>query len=191
MKKHGLLICIAFLFGIWLANMLSSEFLMNYGIFNSYYLNQYAYSTISYEDLSGSILWERGKMVFVLLLLRRSLNRELFWVLVESMLSALFGFLLTAAAICLGVAGIVVILAGLFPQWLFYLAAFWVYLEMAEDNRYLPWNTQQGFFTKFGFSEMIHMILIIVLFSVGVLSEIYLNPNILKLVLKIFCKLSF
>lgn len=185
MKKHGFLICIAFLSGIWLAHMSGSEFLMNYGILNSYYLNQYAYSTISYEDLSGTILWERGKMVFILLLLRKGLNQEVFWIIVEGIISILFGFLLAAAALCLGAAGIAVILAGLFPQWLFYLAAFWVYLEMAEENRYLPWKTQHGFLARFGFSEMIHIFFMVVLFSLGVLSEIYLNPILLKLILKI------
>ena len=56
MKRDRYLVLGAFLFGVVLANLADKELLTTYGILNTYFLEQYAYSSIRPERLFWQVL---------------------------------------------------------------------------------------------------------------------------------------
>ena len=67
-KKAELVYFAAFLIGILLANLLGAEQLKQYGVFNEYFLKQFLYASVNYNDFLFYVAENRG-MIFLLLLL--------------------------------------------------------------------------------------------------------------------------
>lgn len=185
MKKNGWLVLVAFLAGILLANLSGKELLTTCGILNTYFLDQYAYSVIQYDSLFCSVFMERLKTVIILIMLGKILNGRGFAVVVESLAAAAFGFLMVVAIANLGVRGLVITLCALLPQWIFYLMAITLYASHQMNENYA------GVYGGSVQTKQISMhagicVMLVVLLLLGIVTESYLNPVLLKKLLKIF-----
>ena len=182
-KEHGIVL-LAFLGGIVLANLMQRELLMTYGILNEYFLSQYSYQTIDGKRLLCHILVERGKVAFTIFLLGKVMNGKLFAVMIKSLVAAGFGFLIVVAIVNLGVKGIVISVAALFPQWIFYLAALIFYGGIRSESEQGMWGRKEVLVNAPG--QIIRWILIIMSLVAGVITESYVNPILLSCILKFF-----
>lgn len=182
-KEHGIVL-LAFLGGIVLANLVSREMLMTYGILNEYFLSQYSYQTVDGKRLLCHILVERGKVAFTIFLLGKVMNGKVFAVLIKSLVAAGIGFLIVVAIVNLGVKGIVISLMGLFPQWIFYLAALILYGSIRSETEYSSLGRREMYVNAPG--QIVRWILIVLCMGLGVMTESYINPILLAYILKFF-----
>ena len=123
MKREWWIILLAFLGGIALTNFLGSELLTTYGILNEYFLQQYSYQTVDGSRLFCHVAVVRVQAALFLYVLGRAIDGRVFELLVKGLAAATFGFICVVAIVNLGARGMLVVLCGLFPQWIFYLAA--------------------------------------------------------------------
>lgn len=190
MKKSGWLVLAAFLAGILLANLTEKELLTTYGILNSYFLNQYSYRVVDCDGLFCHVLFERLKTALILFLLGRMLNGKAFFVFVECFAAAGFGFLMVVAIANLGVRGIAVTLAGMFPQWIFYVAAFLVFLGGRQEAYYGGAGRYSGVRENIWGRALSAragvFVLLTMLLAAGIVTESYINPVLFGKMLKIF-----
>lgn len=177
MKKTGWLIFLAFFCGIFLANLLGT------GDF-AYDLNYLFLYEINRERFFASVLSRRIKDVLGLVVLGRiGKGKRLFWI-AESILAAVFGFLSVAALVNLGVRGILMLLAGMLPHWIFYQAGIALYARYrtaVEDHRLYGSMNGKERITMAGI-----LLVLSGIFLLGVLSESYIQPILMGLILKIF-----
>lgn len=183
MKREGWVILLAFLGGIVFANMLEKELLVTYGILNDFFLSQYSYQRIDGNRLFYHVGIERCKAAFIIFLLGRVLNGRAFSVFIKSAVAASFGFLVVVAIVNLGMRGIAVCVLGLFPQWIFYLAALFYYANCRREDEQEWGKKLRGedistYAVRWGVLAL-GMLL-------GIVTESYLNPVLLSYALKIF-----
>ena len=172
-------IAAAFLGGILLANLMDRQLLVTYGILNDYFLSRYTSQSIDSGQLFCYVWMERCKAAVFVVLLGHAVHRRVLPAVLWGFVAASFGFLTVVAIYNLGMAGIVICLCGLFPQWLFYLAAMAVYLDGRREN--LAGGIRQELPASLfcGFLE-------ILLLMLGIFAESYLNPILITYLLKIF-----
>lgn len=183
MRKNGWLIAAAFLGGILLANLSEKELLTTYGILNTYFLNQYSQHTINLDRLFCHVFFERMKAAFLLIVCGRLVGGAVFFVVVECLCSAAFGYLMVVAIVNLGVRGIAVILCGMFPQWLFYAASLFFYAMGRREERY-PVLQEGGLFQKVTVRAGALLVPALLLL-LGIVTEGYLNPVFFGKMLKL------
>lgn len=184
MRKNGWLILSAFLGGILLANLSKKELLTTYGILNTYFLKQYSYQTVDCNSLFAHVLFERLKAAVMIFLLGKILNGKIFLILMECFVAATFGFLMVVAIVNLGVLGIAVTFAGMFPQWIFYIIALFLYLYSQQVVQY-PVEQQGKMRLRALSAQAGTFLLLAFLFMIGVLAESYVNPGFFGKVIKI------
>lgn len=172
MEKEQWIVLLAFLTGCVLVGCTGRDMLVTYGILNDYFLSQYSYRAIDGNRLFCFILMERGRMAVTVFLFGRVLKGNMFSLFVKSIAAAEVGVLLTAAVVNLGVRGLPICLAAMFPQWLFYFAALVYYANTKKKE------AAGNYFMR--------GIILLVGIAVGVLTECYINPFFLTYVLKIF-----
>ena len=179
MGREKWVVLAAFLGGILLANLLDRQILVTYGILNDYFLSRYTYQSIDRNRLFCYVFMERCKAAFLIFLLGRAVPRRAFPGLLQGIVAAGFGFLITVAIFNLGVTGIVICLAGLLPQWLFYMAAMAIYID--DRRQILPGGSKRELP-----AHLLHTLLTVFLLMLGILTEGYINPVLLGYILKIF-----
>lgn len=184
MKKEGWMILLAFLGGILLANLSGKELLANYGILNSYYLNQYTCRNIDCDRLFCIVLLERIKGALCIVVLGKLIGGKYLFYVVESILGMILGFLLVVAFANLGIGGLLVVFGGMFPQWIFYQTDIFLYakcrLGMEKSVRY--GNAAK----KERFAYLGIFVIFVVILLLGVFAESYINPLLFDKILKIF-----
>lgn len=172
MEKEQWIVLLAFLTGCVLVGCTGRDMLVTYGILNDYFLSQYSYRAIDGNRLFCFILMERGRMAVTVFLFGRVLKGNMFSLFVKSIAAAEVGILLTAAVVNLGVRGLPICLAAMFPQWLFYFGTLVYYTDVKKREA-------AGAYFMRG-------IILLIGLAAGVLTECYINPFILTYVLKIF-----
>lgn len=178
MKKQNWVILLAFLGGVLFANMLGKDLLTNYGILNSYYLDRYTCHEIDCDRLFCYVLMERMKMVAIVVILGRFVGKKHLFCAAESLLAIAFGILITGATMNLGIGGVFIALAALFPQWFFYQITFIGYVQTSL------WHIKGV--GKEGIAYVVTLFVLGLLFLIGIIAESYLNPWILSKILKFF-----
>lgn len=168
----------AFLFGVVIANVWGKELLTTYGILNTYFLKQYAYANINYDRLLYRLLWVRGKEVAAVLILGKIFRAKIVLLFLECLLAATFGILLVVAVANLGISGILMMLGGVFPQWMFYTAFIIIFFSARIKKEDYSGKNIPGVIAGGIFAWM--------LFLVGILLETYVNPVLWQKVLKKF-----
>lgn len=178
MKGNRYLAAAAFFLGIVIANLWGEDLLANYGIVNTYCLKQYACADIEYHRLLYQIIWVRMWEIAAVLILGRIVSPKVLLFFLESILGISFGILMVSAITNLGVRGIVIVLGGVFPQWLFYLTSggMFFYARMRRE-RYGRNDTP---------AEVAGYAAALLLFLIGILSEVYGNPVLWRQLLKNF-----
>lgn len=182
MRRSRWLIFLAFLGGIVLANLAGKEVLSGYGILNEYYLNRYSWHALDCDRLFCSVFLERLKAVVLLVLLERLIRGRAYVLLVFSVLAMGIGYLMTVAIVNLGMKGILVILGGIFPQWIFYLLAIVMYGRIRIEQECAAYRVSR---VKELSAQAVIRVLTLALVFLGILIESYLNPILFDKIVKI------
>lgn len=162
-----------FLFGIIYINFIARQYIAEPGIFSPVFLEQFVGMNIAVETYLQMLL--RLRVLPFLVLFGASMTRArkaasiLF--LVWTGFSA--GVLLSQAYIDMGLRGGLLCLAGIMPQFLFYIPAYLVLLEYCRGYPANHWNRQKTCFTG-------------LMLIAGIASELYVNPILMKWLIFIF-----
>lgn len=179
----------AFVAGIFLANLMGREAVSNAGILNDYFVEKFQYTEINGQKLFFYILGERIPLLILLLFLTLTTLGMIGGILMLGWQGFSVGFMLSAAIAKYGVKGILLVLGGLFPQYLFYFAVyilycyFAAYLRQRLNRSKMGSNSERGYI--FG-AWLIAVVGILLIFIMGIFLESYINPIILKNILKFF-----
>ncbi len=168
-----------FLIGILLANLLGKQCLEGSGIFNTYFLQQFEYARIDETELFLYILRVRLPVFGVLGLVGITQYWRGAHVLLISWSGMAVGFLLVSALSNLGPKGIFFVIVSMLPQYIFYIAAYFLLLEVQTAFH------ECGKMQKRGAWLLAGGLAVLMILS-GILTETYVNPRLMKSVLKIF-----
>ncbi|MDE7062259.1 MAG: stage II sporulation protein M, partial [Lachnospiraceae bacterium] len=158
-----------FVLGIILANLFKESQMNQYGVINSYFIQQLKYIEIRGGDFLVYIISKRiPLLVFLCVLGMTALCRTVHGCFLAWAGFSL-GFLCVAAIRNMGAGAVGLIMLSLFPHYLFYGAGYGILLHMQrqyqEDLRKRPrleWCAVWG--------------VVAMLFLLGMLSEAYINP---------------
>lgn len=157
------------LYMILLGNAENSNMLMS-----SYFFSKYQYMEFAPMQLFGYILKSRLSLLIFLWLMGLTVVGSMTVLLFGLWAGFSFGLILTMAVIKLGIAGILLCVISMFPQYLIYFPAFlYGLLRIYEMSQQKKWNS--AYLVSFGLTA--------VLIVAGVLLESYVNPALLKLLL--------
>ena len=112
-----------FLLGICSANLWMKQYVLDIGILNQYFLEQYNRADIVYEAYLWYLVKSRGTPFVLLLAAAGTRYRKMAVMLTVVWLGFCFGMVICMAIIKLGSKGIVLIVTALAPQGIFYAMA--------------------------------------------------------------------
>lgn len=179
-------------FGTFMMNLGSNMFLGDEGIFNIASLNRMKYLEVDSKNFFPYVLKQRIKpILFLGLISTTSLGvaAAYFCIAWQGILT---GMLVTAAVIRYGIKGMLLILAGLFPQQLLLIPAGIMMLCWCYENccfRYYPsrcmWLAYGNKSRQYLHQGML-LIWIICVVVIGCILECYVNPILMTDIVKIF-----
>ncbi|MDO4311689.1 MAG: stage II sporulation protein M [Eubacteriales bacterium] len=174
-RNHGRVMVLfymaGFLGGILYTNLVSKDYVAALGIFNDYFLNQYIQTDIA----DGSYLWYLIKVrltpLLCIMFLGATRVRKLTVVVFLIWTGFLCGMIFTSATLKMGVKGIVLCLAALLPQMIFYVIGYAILLIGVYYYPKIGWNFQKT-------------IAVLLAICIGIALECYMNPVLVKMFLK-------
>lgn len=185
-RKAECIYLLSFLAGIVLANALGVEQLRQYGVLNEYFIKQLLYASINYDDLLFYVAENRGTVFFLLFLLgitRLGIPAHFVYLAWNGFS---FGVAMVSVIINFGIRGILVLCALLFPQYLFYIP---LYLILFGLTCYLGKKemTRQSSSGRFSRTVLLFggVLVVFGLFFMGIMTESYVNPRVMKNLVKI------
>lgn len=163
---------LGFFAGILYANLISRQYLTATGIFNEYFLKQYAQTDVAAEEYIWYIIGVRGIpfAAFVLLGFTRVRKAVSAGLLLWTGFSC--GLVTVASVMKMGIRGIALCLAGITPQFFFYIPAYIVLIWYFYTYPQSRWNNSKTMF-------------VILAFLIGIVLEGYANPILMKAFIKI------
>ena len=179
----------AFAAGIFMANFMGREAVSNAGILNDYFVEKFQYTDINGENLLFYILGERVPLLLLLCLLAFTSLGVIAGNLLLGWQGFSVGFMLSASVAKYGLKGILLVLGGLFPQYVFYAPVYVLYcwLTVYMRRRLYRDRQEQGTDRKYIYmAGLVASAGLMVLFITGIFLESYINPVILKKILNIF-----
>lgn len=179
----------AFTAGIFVANLMGREAVSNAGILNDYFVEKFQYTEINGQNLFFYIIGERVPMFLLLLLLTLTSLGIAGGILMLDWQGFSVGFMLSTAIAKYGMKGILLILGSLFPQYVFYFPVYILYCYLAVYLRRRMYKDRAGNGSDRRYiygAWLIAAIGILAVFITGIFLESYINPTILKKILKYF-----
>ena len=178
----------AFVAGIFMANIMGREAVSNAGILNDYFVEKFQYTEINGDNLFFYIFGERVPLLLLLLLLAFTAFGIIGGILMIGWQGFSIGFMLSSAIAKYGMKGILLVLGGLFPQYLFYLPVYLLYCYLTVYLRQRLYMDGRGQILDRGYIFAAGLLAgagLLFLFAAGIFLESYINPAILKQILKI------
>lgn len=159
-----------FICGILFANLFAKEYVTESGIFDPYFLNQYARSDVPPREYIIYLCGIRILPLCFIILVGQTRIRKAMALFVLGWTGFAGGMLACAGILNMGLAGLAFLMIGLAPQLLFYALAYLVILWYFFHYPQARWNMGKTIF--------------VILFLVaGLLTEAYVNPILMKLYL--------
>ncbi len=175
-----------FFIGILIANLFGKEKLAQFGIFNNYYLQQFEYAQIDETDLFLYIVRERLPVLGFLVLF----GMTEFWYPMHLLFVAwnggAIGFLFVSALSNLGVKGILLVVLSLIPQYIFYVLMYLLLFELQGMQHGEAGNGFSGGKIKHKGKYLVGFGIILLFAVFGILTETYINPFLMKNIIKLF-----
>lgn len=170
-KNKGQLLIVflvaGFLIGILYANFVAGDGIMLSGMFEKATLQHFKQTEINSGKYLLHVVRERiGCLVFICFLSCLKWKR-VYAGIVLGVIGFLSGVLMVSAVMQLGIKGILICIAGMLPQWIFYGLACGVLLWYWFQYPMNKWNKAKTVF-------------VLVMFSGGIITEVYLNPWVVK-----------
>lgn len=182
-KKAEYTYLVSFLAGILAANLIGIEQLEQYGILNEYFIRQLLYTSVNYNELFLYVAEHRGVILLLLLFFGiTKLGIPVHFIYI-GWNGFSFGVAMVSVIAGLGLKGILILCAFLFPQYLFYIPlylALFAFCVVGRGRRLSYQNLKIPAPILF----LAAGILILGLFTIGIMMESYVNPPIMKKILK-------
>ena len=156
-----------FFVGILYANFPGMTYLDDTGIFHEHFFSQYVNQDIKMEQYFVYLLKQRSGMIILLILAGATRFRKLAGGLCLLWTGFAGGTLAVAAVIRLGIAGMLYYAAAMLPHGGFYAFAYIIILCYLFDAPLVKWNIWKTIF-------------VVLSFGAGVITEAYVNPQVLK-----------
>lgn len=184
-RKAEYIYIFSFFAGIILANVLGVEQLKQYGVLNEYFIQQLLYASINYNDLFLYVAENRGAiflLLFVFGLTRLGIPVHFLYLAWNGFS---FGMAMVSVIVSFGIRGIPVLCAFLFPHYLFYVP---LYLLLFGFACYMTKKEMIGQKLSFRLPKAVMFfggaVIILGLFTMGIMTESYVNPYIIKKLVK-------
>ena len=173
-SRHRMVVwyMLGFFCGILYANFIAGNYITVTGIFHEYFLSQYIQIEIVKEEYLLYLV--KCRLVPFVLLACAGYTRIRKPAAVACLLWTGFsgGVLAVAAVLRMGAKGILLCLAGIFPQIIFYLLGYAVVLWYLYQYPHSRWDKGKTIF-------------VVVMMAAGVLIEAYVNPIIVKIIMRV------
>lgn len=169
--------------GVLVANFFGIASGRNIGAMGEYYMNRYLHTEISGGDLFVYLFYERVPKVCILLVLSLGVG---IWI-VYSYLAYLgfsVGILTVISIINYGVKGILLMWAFLFPQWICYVPALFVWYGFLLEKRKAKREYALGERRRKKGAGFVFAAGGAVLLICGIFLESYINPQILRSIIR-------
>lgn len=174
-KKKGQLLVIVlvvgFLIGIIYENIMTRNFEFTVEIFRAYHLEKHQNVSIISEEFFWYVAKIRFTMILIILVLGSLKWKKLFVASCIGYIGFLSGILAVAAILQMGIKGLLICVGGMMPHMLFYIPVYMVILCYLYEYPKRNWNWTKTIFT-------------ILAFFIGIVTEAYLNPVLMKIMLK-------
>lgn len=189
-NKQLILFIIGICGGILLANLVKSELLSGTELLGENALLQVRYAVIDSKSLFLHLLGQRlGEAILLILLSTTFLGVAVVW-FYTFRYGLYLGLLLTTLLYGHGIKGLLLLIAGLLPQILVYIPVWVLLLALAERTcrrlYYLNGNEGLAGLKRIGIHLSAQAGLLLFVLGVGCWLEAYVNPYLLRLVVKIF-----
>ena len=158
------------------------------GILNNALLFSMKYSTIDHSALFWYILRKRIKIMIILCVLSTTWLGMMAGYICSAWMGYSFGTLCMTAILRYGTKGVILILAGVFPQCFIYLPATFLLLSWSRELcRVLYYeHGNPGDKNPVIRKKAIQYVVLMVIVVIGCVMESYINPGIVKGLLKVF-----
>ena len=173
--KNQLLIfylAVGFFVGILYENIMSRTYGLSIDIFQSYFLQQYMHTEIIAEKYLGYVLKSRAVPLMGLCFLTCVKWKKLLSIMSVCWTGFMAGVLMVSAVMQLGIKGVLLCMVAMFPHIICYGLAYGILLSYLYRCPKVQWNNAKTVFV------------VLVMFA-GILLETYLNPLLMKLVIRI------
>lgn len=170
-KQLLVLYMLGFLAGILYANIVSKQYVTVTGIFNEYFLNQYAQTEVVVEEYIWYIIQVRALPLILICLLGCTKLKKPTVLLCLLWTGFSTGMLAVSSVMHLGLKGILLCVVGMMPHFIFYILAYTVLLWFFYNYPNTKWNSGKTLF-------------VILTFMIGMILESYVNPILMKVFIK-------
>lgn len=163
---------LGFLIGILYANFIAQSYVTVTGIFHEYFLNQFTQIQIVTEDYLWYLMKCRILPIIIVAFAGSAGFRKTSAIICLIWTGFAAGILAVSAVLRMGAKGMLLCLVGMFPQYVFYILAYAVLLYYLYQYPKSRWNGKKTVF-------------VIVMLLTGILLEVYLNPVIMRGIMKV------
>jgi len=177
MKKFFLMLLILFICGVISADLCIEKIANSNALLDIQMYEGYANANLSFQNVFWNVLYERAKLVAILVLLCFTPIKDKISVLLISIFSFAWGFFMMSCIAELGMAGIVVGISSVLPHSLFYGAIMVVLL--VKNNRH---NYRQREMVAY---NAVTYIAIIMLFVTGCIIESIMGTHFIPWVIRL------
>ncbi|MGN0170545.1 MAG: hypothetical protein ACI39H_07285 [Lachnospiraceae bacterium] len=165
---NGGLVCLGLLAGLLFIKISGHSEKSHLILCSEYFLYQYAYEKIDYRELLFYVCVNRLPLFLLLLVGSRSKNRKKVTAVVCFLCAFGITYLLGVSILRYGVRALALFFGLMTPQILFYVQSVFLILRQKSSK---PWKS-------YGWG--------CIFFILGLLSEVYINPRWLRLLLELF-----
>lgn len=162
-----IILVVGFLIGIIYQNILSSRNMMTVELFHRDKLQQYIQTQVVAEKYLWYVVKSRVMILFAMGLFSCIRWKKVLAVSHLLIIGFFGGILTVSATLQLGMKGILLCLAGIFPQGIFYGMMYWILITYWFHYPERQW-------------DRVKIIFLAVLFMLGTIVEVYVNPLIIK-----------
>ena len=171
-QKYILLaVMTGFITGICSGNLWMKDYILNIGIFNQYFLEQYSRIEVVYKDYLWYLVKSRTVPVVIFSAAAGTRYRSVTAIVTSTWLGFCFGMVMCAAIVKMGIRGVMLVLFSLIPQGIFYIMAGILLCQYMVGYPLVRWNSGKG-------------IKVAAFVILGIATECYVNPIIMKLFIK-------
>lgn len=183
-----LILLTGFLMGLFITNLQKDSLTAKDGILSSDLLFYMKYSKVETSALFCYILRERIKIVIILCVLSTTWLGMVASYTCSAWMGFSFGSLCMTSVIRYGLKGIILILAGIFPQCIVYFPAAFLLLSWSRELCRVLYYTADyhGDRNREIRKKALQYLALVVVVVIGCILESYVNPGIVKGLLKVF-----
>lgn len=176
MKKELVIITLLFLAGILSAQLVGKNFFITYGFLNTYHLQAFALTKLDNVLLFWNILWERGKLFLLLIILGFTPLKKILPIFVKGILAYTIGLYGAACVMNIGILGLGVLACSIFPHGILYIMVCYLFLHMEHPFLFKD--------RKRIFMLCLSGIILCIMFLMGCILETTVGTSLLQTFLK-------